>query len=104
MMGPNAAGEFVSFAHSCPSCGTHMPLPEYKDKPCPKCKGIQSNVPNVPRLVKEHDAVTKTTLKDRLVVAQTKEVHTVVDVTTGKWLGDYSSFDGSDEYGHRRFP
>ncbi len=43
------------------------------------------------------------TLKDRIKLAQTQEVHTVVNVETGGWLGEYETFDGSDEYGHRRF-
>ena len=39
--GRDENGEWVHYAHSCPSCGAHLPLPEYAGKHCPKCSGLQ---------------------------------------------------------------
>jgi len=40
-MGQNAEGEWVDFAHSCPKCKRHLPLPEYTEKHCPNCGEFQ---------------------------------------------------------------
>jgi len=44
------------------------------------------------------------TLEERMALARIREVHTVVNTTTGKWLSEYSTRGGSDEHGMRNYP
>lgn len=37
MIGQNAQGEWVDYAHKCSGCNTHLPLPEWAGKFCPQC-------------------------------------------------------------------
>jgi len=32
-----------------------MPLPEFKNKPCPKCSKVEGSVPNLPRVMEAEE-------------------------------------------------
>ena len=43
------------------------------------------------------------TLLEKVKQQRTRQVYSIVCLETGSWLGEYSTFDGTNNHGHRCF-